>query len=385
MLNKVYTKPRLCKSKDGQWYVHFSYLGKPKKFKKGINYIKNRKEKETFGNALAKHLHQKLKDGWNPLVSEELTNNDIYFIDALKFGLKEKNNSVKPKTFNNYKNTLDLIIDVINKLGLDYLKIENVKRLHIRSIIKKCKESYDLSNHGRNKYLSHLSAVMNELLDSDIIDNNPCHKIKNLPVAESNANRTSSKDEHTLIKEELSKNHVNFYKFIQTEYHTGIRPNEILSIQLHMVNLEDREINLPPIITKSGVKRRDVVINNPMLDILEDMNLKDLPKQYYLFGSFRIKGQGNRGKFEDFIPGPTRIKRDTATKRWKRIIKDGLGIDVNMYSYKHKGGDDKIIAGVELDSIRNQYGHSTKRMTEHYVKQIKGIYKRDIVENSPEF
>ena len=52
-----------------------------------------------------------------------------------------------------------------------------------------------------------------------------------------------------------------------------------------------------------------------------------------MFGSYRDKGKGNVGKFLDFIPGPTKIKRDTATKRWKRIVKDGLKINVNLYVF----------------------------------------------------
>ena len=62
-----------------------------------------------------------------------------------------------------------------------------------------------------------------------------------------------------------------------------------------------------------------------------------------------------------------------------------MRIDVNLYSYKGKGGDDKLKAGVSLDSIRNQYGHSTKKMTEIYVKEVTGFYKKDILKNSTNF
>lgn len=120
---------------------------------------------------------------------------------------------------------------------------------------------------------------------------------------------------------------------------------------------------------KKGVKKR-----------IDDKN-----EAFYLFGSYREKGRGNVGKYIDFIPGPTPIKRDTATKRWQKIVKIKLGIDVNMYAYKHKGADDKLIAGINLDSIRNQLGHSTKKMTSTYAKGITGVYKKDIIDNSPEF
>jgi integrase len=385
MLNQKFTKPRLCKSKDGIWYVHFSYLGKIKKYKKGINYLKNPKEKEIFGNALVNDLHEKLKKGWNPFVSEEVPQDDIYFASALEFALKEKKERLADKSFSTYKNTLVHILKAIKSLGLQYVKIQDVKRYHIRAVLKKVRTTRSLSNHARNKYLSQLSAIMSELLDHDIIEYNPCHKIKPLPVGESNANETATDSEHEIIKKELETNHPNFCKFIETVYHTGIRPKEILSIQLHMINLEIREIILPPIITKSGTRKRNVVINNYMLDMLLNLRIDAYPDNFYLFGSFRKSGCGNRGKFDDFIIGPTQLKRDTATKRWQKIVKKGLGINVNMYSYKHKGGDDKLLSGVDLDAIRELYGHSSKRMTSHYVKRIKGIYKKDIIDNSPKF
>jgi hypothetical protein len=84
------------------------------------------------------------------------------------------------------------------------------------------------------------------------------------------------------------------------------------------------------------------------MQFFKGMNFERLPKDYFLFGSFREKAKGNLGKHNDFIPGPTKIKRDTATKRWKRIVKDHLGIDVNMYSNKHSGANAKILAGIDL-------------------------------------
>lgn len=386
MLNKTYTKPRLCKSKDGIWYVHFTYRGKLKKYKKGINYIKNLREREVFGNALVNEIHRKLKNGWNPFVPDPIEiQDDIFIVNALNFALQEKKPVLAAKTYSSYLGTLRFIIKAIKSLNLEYLKIQNVKRIHIRAIIKRAKEQNKWTNNARNKHLGQLGAIMSELIDFDYIEYNPCHKIKPLPVEESMANRTPTDQEHDKIKKQLLVKDPNFYKFIETEYHTGIRPKEILAIQIKMINLEIREIILPPVITKSGTKKRHVVINDYMLEMFLKMNIYDFPDDFYLFGSFRKNGMGNVGKFEDFIPGPTPVKRDTATKRWNKLIKKDLGIDINMYAYKHKGGNDKIINGVDLDSLRHQYGHSQKRMTEHYVKQIKGIYKKDIIKNSPDF
>jgi integrase len=151
-----------------------------------------------------------------------------------------------------------------------------------------------------------------------------------------------------------------------------------------MVDLENSEIVLPPEITKPK-RKRIVPINQHLMVHYKNMNFEHLPKEYYLFGSFREPGKGNIGKYKDFISGPTHINRDTATKRWEKIVKKGLGIQMNMYALKHHGANMKILAGLELDSLRELYGHTSKLMTEKYAKVVKEVHRKNILENSPAF
>jgi integrase len=151
-----------------------------------------------------------------------------------------------------------------------------------------------------------------------------------------------------------------------------------------MVDLGNNEINLPAEITKTN-KIRIVPINPFLKKELEAMNFAKLPKDFFLFGSNREAGKGNIGKHLDFIPAPTKIKRDTATKRWYRIVKTGLGIDMNLYALKHLGANKKILAGLELDTLRELYGHTSKLMTVKYAKVVTEVYRKQILENSPDF
>lgn len=58
---------------------------------------------------------------------------------------------------------------------------------------------------------------------------------------------------------------------------------------------------------------------------------------------------------------------------------------MNLYAMKHYGADKKILAGMNMDSLRELYGHSSKLMTEKYAKIIKEVYRKDILDNSPDF
>jgi hypothetical protein len=112
-----------------------------------------------------------------------------------------------------------------------------------------------------------------------------------------------------------------------------------------------------------------------------------------VFGSCYAKGclRKGRSKYQGvmhpdyFKPSYTRIKRDTITRFWKKIVKGILGINKYQYAMKHTGGDDKILAGVSLDALRKMYGHHSKQMTEEYVEALKALHREEIIERSPAF
>lgn len=388
MKKSNYSEPKVFFSEDlsKSWYVHFRYQGKQLRFKFGINYINDYKKRLAEANSLREALSLKLKNGWNPLLPDVYdTSSSMTLIKALDFALEKKKNAIAQKTYYGYRGTVDFLKKAIQDLELDYLTIDDVKRIHIKSILEKVKTNRNASNNSYNKYLDHFRAVLSELIQWDILQFNPANNIKNLPVAESRANIPATPDQHKKIKKELQQNHSDFYNFIVTIYHTGIRPEEILKIQLGMIDLNKCEIILPPEITKTN-KERIVPINHHLLEVYYSMEFENLPKNFYLFGSFRQPGKGNVGPKLDFIPGPTKMNRDTATRRWESVVKIGLGFkDVNMYSNKHAGANAKILAGMDLDALRELYGHTSKLMTTKYATVIKEVYRKQIMENSPDF
>lgn len=376
-----YSIPKITKSK--YWYVHFRYNGKQFRYKYGLNLIEDPKEKEKEANLLRDALHLKLKGGWNPQIPDVVaTQSDLSFISALDFAIEKKTPNIGSKTLSGYNGTIKFIKDATKIVGLEHLQIVDTKRVHIKLIIEKAKEERKWTNNAYNKHLNHLKAILSELIQWDIIETNPAHKINNLVVAESDANNPACVEDVEKIKLELESNHYNFWVFCLTIFHTGIRPEEILKITLAMVDMENSEIVLPAEITKTN-RKRIVPINQHLMEYYRKMNFQYLPKDYYLFGSNREPGKGNIGKHKDFIAAPTKLKRDTATKRWERIVKKGLGIQMNMYALKHLGANRKILAGLELDSLRELYGHTSKLITEKYAKVVKEVHRKNILENSP--
>ena len=387
MMKSIFTKPKVVKYDDlnKPWYVYFRYSGKLFRFKYGINYIKNRKKRELEANALCKALHQKLLDGWNPLIPElQSFDANMNLIDGLTFAMEKKRETLAPRTNVSYTSAYNFFISSAKKLHMGHIPINDFKRVHVKTVFEQIKKDRNWSNKSYNKNLGYIKAIFSELIQWDKIENNPAHQIKTLKTEETNANQVATDEQIGLIKNHLLEVFPHFYYYIVTIFHTGIRPNEILSLTVGMVNLEKNEIRIPASQTKTGIDR--IVPINPFMEsYLSEIITKETPLDYYLFGSKREFSNRGLKKDLDFIPGPNRLTRDCASKLWRKLVKTQLGIDVNMYSLKHLGADKKILAGIELDTLRELYGHTSKLMTMRYAKVVKEVYRKQIIENSPDF
>lgn len=387
-MKSIYSIPKVVKYDDlgKPWFVYFRYDGKLIRKKYGINYIDDYKKRLTEANLIRDALHQKLIEGWNPFLTDVNFDQSqkMTIPEALRFAMEKKTN-LSQNTIDHYNLTVKWTIEAVEKIHLQHAYIIDIKRQHIKSVMETVKSTRKWSNKAYNKNLGYLRAIFSELIEWNIIENNPASKIKSLKVQKTNANITATDNQTKKIKELLENEWLNFYIFIITIFHTGMRPEEILQIKISMVDLKNKQINLPPDITKTDIYRI-VPLNKFLLNYYKSLSLEKFSNDYFVFGTMR-GGKRNLGitPKSDFVPAPDNLHSDTATKLWRKLIKTGLGIDVNMYSMKHLGADKKILAGVDLDALKELYGHTSKLTTLTYAKVIKEVNRKQILEKSPDF
>ena len=387
-MESKFTVPKLNK-KSKYWYVYYRYDGVQFRETNGYNKIEDLKLREQEYNNHCKAILVDLNNGWNPNIRDVIQQKEMYFIEALKFSLKKKKNDICKNSYSSYNGTVNFLETSAIKLNFDKIKVTEIKRKHIKLLMDEAKIDRKWSNNAFNAHLLHLKILMTVLVKWDIIEANPATNIDNLKVDKTSSfNAPASDSEIETIKKTLIEKDFNFYVFCITIFHTGIRPAELLKTTLKMINLERNEFNLPATITKNKTAR-SVPINKYLKEYLLDINFSKLPKDYYLFGSLKSPGKGRKKKenklLPDFVPSIFPTIRKTASMRWEEIVKDGLGITMNLYALKHYGADKKILAGMNMDSLRELYGHSSKLMTEKYAKIIKEVYRKDIMDNSPDF
>lgn len=378
-----FSVPKLNKTK-ARWFAYFRYEGKLCVYKKGLNYEKDLKKREANFKLLCEALHKKLKEGWNPLLDEfDIYNSDLTIVKAVQFGLEKKKITLAASTYESYTTAINYFIDGVKALRMQNLLVVDTKRVHIKRILEKTKEIKGWSNKAYNKNMGYIKAVFGELLQWDIIEESPAYKIKKLKEEETEANRTPTEEEAVLIKNEILKKFPPFWVYVAVIFHTGIRPEELLAIQVGMINFETNTIKMPPEITKTD-RYRLVPINQHLKLMLESMGVSKMPNDYFLFGTERQHRNRPITIDSDFIPAPNQLNRDCASTLWKKIVKKGLGIDVNLYAYKHYGADKKILADIPLEALSELYGHTSKLMTMRYARKVKEVYRKEIMAKSPD-
>lgn len=433
LLTKLYSEPEICPANPGPadmrfdngknkpWLIQFRYYNTAtgkwelQIFKKGINYLKNYRDRLKAASALRDNIRDQLERGWNPITNtmpldqalDPMENEvaSLPFLQALKYALGDC--KVSPGSLKEYRLTLSRIAGVAKSVRspardggecyLDFTGIEigRIKKFHIKLVLDQCERKYSWTEKSWNKHLGNLQALFSRLVDADVYEHNPAHDIKYRDVSESDKYKPLTEADKKKIREEIFLHHFGFFVYLMALYHTGMRPFELLALKLSDINMEGKYILIRPDPKRQNSKTRPIrmiPVNDHLLVLLQNWVVGYDDKDLYLFGSPFTSGLGNRGKgtggamsTDYFRPSSTRIKRDTVTRLWNSLVRVKFGIDKYMYALKHTGGDDKILAGVDLDALRDMYGHQNKRMTERYVKRLKEVYSNEIRKKSPAF
>ncbi|UIS73939.1 hypothetical protein CRP12_000071 [Riemerella phage vB_RanS_CRP12] len=350
------------------WYVWFRFNGgNPIRVKQGLNQIPEFEERLQEAYAMADVIRERLESGWVPQ-SAKVRVKRINLIDAVIFGFEEKKKTLSKNSIDNFRSSVNFFIEAVKELQYHRMQVSSFERIQAKEVLEHLKNEKGWSNKTYNKHLGFLRSVFHEILDADYIKSNPFRDIRNLKVLKKEANVPPTNEEMKAISNALQDYCFGFYVFCSTIYYCGIRPAELVQMKVSMLDLDNELINLPAEITKTDADRV-VPISENLKSLFSKFNLSN--PHNYLFGTCVPNGGRHGIKNRYFEPNEFKVKEDTANKLWRRLIKDGLGIDKNMYSLKHKGADDKILAGMPIETIQAIFGHSTQKMTERYARIMK--------------
>lgn len=370
--NGVYLSNHLQpKSLSNEWYITWNHfhpqLGKRKqvRWRLGINYEHTVDQRLEAAEKVLRQVRVWLENNNNPWVDQP---KDIGLLQALDKAFTSWQNKKPriPKTVYNYDNARKLF--VIHSKKYAEVSVKEIKRPEIRSILDLIQEKRGFGNTRYNFIKGAIRALFGEMIELGYIEVNPLADM--LGKKKEKPNRIPfTAEEKERIRKELEGD--TFYLFPMLVYYSGIRPGEIRRLLVEDVYLDHNVIFLDGKKTKSSNPR--IAIIPPPLKHLLEKHIKGASPKWYILGK------------EDFSPSDKQMADKQSSDYWLAKVKIGLGIDKDMYLLKHTAGDDLLNSDVDINLIKELYGHTTLRMTQKYLKQQKQSAFRQLSEKIKEF
>jgi integrase len=339
------------------WYITYRFydpvMGVKQRFIKGMNEYHTLADRQEATRALLENELHILKDrGYNPFTGYlEQPEVQTYEIDpstpvvpALQAALGKV--TAAASTIADLKSVLRGVEQAVEQLRYSRFAISEIRRRHVLAILDRCAANIPRwSAHRYNQYRTYLSILFRKLVHYEAIEFNPCQDIEKQKVVK-RIRETLNFPERKAVDAHLCKNFPLFWRYVHIFFHSGARGTELLALRredVDMVNLRFKSV------IKKG--RQYVEKWRPIkliaAPLWEEVLREAAPGQYLFSKGLR--------------PGSVQIRSDQVGKRWKRHVKDKLGITASFYSLKHLNVTEMVeLMGERAAMI--QTGHTTPTM-----------------------
>lgn len=232
-------------------------------------------------------------------------------------------------------------------------KLLNIKPVDINIFIAHLQNEKHLSEKSVNHVIGYTSTVFNFGINNDILNNNPCSKVKKLRLPYKEKNFLDSKQ----VKELLStcKEHSPlFYPILYTAIFTGLRKGELSALTWHDIDFKAKKIHVNKSIYKNVLQKPKTSHSIRKVDMID--SLAQVLKEHRnnsVLGEYVFWGQNG-----------TPLSGDATLWRHFNSIITKCGLkDITFHSCRHTFGALLIAKNVPIKYIQRQLGHSTIKMT----------------------
>lgn len=288
-----------------------------------LDYLLDRMDRLGFNPITGKFMAPQRRPDTDKLTEE------TPLIRALELGLTHV--EADPKTIGDIASVVGFFARSAEKIGLDQSPVGTVKVIHVVDILNGCgqltktvkgKEEAKVWNDNQYNYFrKYLGIIFSALKRLEIIDANPMANIPKKEFIEEpdHVRRVLTPDERKVILPILQKKKA-FWRFVNIFKPSGTRIAELCRVQGKHIDLDNQRYR---VLIKKRRKKRWVWKTIPDLTLpLWREAVAGCGMEQYVFSKW-------------LKPGDKKIDPRLITKRWKRLVKDKLGIDADLYSLKH--------------------------------------------------
>jgi integrase len=203
-----------------------------------------------------------------------------------------------------------------------------------------------------NRELSVLSKIFSLAVDAEILDDNPCRRVKKLRVANQRVRYLSHSEEEELLNALDGAEWVR--NIVAMALNTGMRRGELFDLKWFDVDLSRRVVHVRQ--SKSG-RPRMIPLNTAALELLGG-----LPKaSEYVFPSPKNGGRVN----------------DVGRQFERAVNRAGL-VDFHFHDLRHTAATRMADSGVDPFTLAAILGHSDIRMTARYTHATDKAMRRAV-------
>jgi integrase len=208
-----------------------------------------------------------------------------------------------------------------------------------------------------NRDRTALLSMLNDAVETGVIDANPIAKFKAIDLAPNEGKRTRFLGQHDHDPDErdrfiaaLKKQPLHFQTIVNLALLSGMRRKEVLLLQWRDVSLRRSSLTVRAENAKSGVER-PIALPPAAVKLLTAW-----------------KAQSNITSIDGLVfPNPKTGKPyTTLQKRWQTLVDDADIEDFTFRDCRHDYASRLVSAGVDLYVVRDLLGHSSIEMTQIY-------------------
>ena len=336
---------------------------------KRMNRFKSLTERRAVTKTLLEGELQQLHEGYNPIKNVTVTAqvNEVHPGTGLMAALHYVFDRLKcvHSTHTDIKSTLKFVEIAAKALNLASLPVKDVKRRHIKRMMDYCEETKaTFTAKTFNRYRKNLGILFKELVELDAIESNIIRDISKQKTVRK-IKKVLTPEECAAVSHFALSYDPRFYLLIHIFFHSGCRTTEIFRVKVKHVDLNRQTV----LIT--------VLKGNQPFEV--EKPIKDIALPFWK-EAMEGAALGDYVFSKGLKPGPVAINPNQATRRWKRHVKNKLGIVCDFYSLKHLNTDQITkLKGLKTAGLLNSHtSESTTRIyavneTERMNEEIKKI------------
>ena len=340
------------------YYVKNPITGELDRKRNRVKPLKSITERMKLAKRMIQEINSKLENDLQSFFSKRGSKEFTQFDDVVKIYINHltrefKDSNLSKDTLTTYESRIRNIQKYIEDIGIRKMLCHNLNNDFVIEYLDYLRYEKNVSARTRDNYFTFIRTLSGWMIRKKYIIENPCEGISKIHKKK-NEKIVISKSDRELIFDYYKNTNTNFFVFCMCCYYCLIRRTELSKIKVRDVNLKNNTLWISATDSKNN-KSAHVTIP-PRLSLLLVKHLQFAKSDHYLFSD------------DNYKPGEIQFKPNKATSNWSRMRKKiGLNLKIKWYYLKDTGIVDLIIAGVPLNSVRDQARHYSISQTNEYI------------------